>query len=69
MNKHNRLYAVAEPLGEEFCAAVDNKEIDSRSEPKELAKVLHEKFSWDLNDAKKLWCFGPDETGPNVLVD
>lgn len=20
-------------------------------------------------EAKKIWCFGPDETGPNVLVD
>lgn len=49
--------------------AMDNKEISARDDTKELAKALTEKFSWDINDTKKLWCFGPDETGPNVLVD
>jgi elongation factor 2 len=68
-NKHNRLYMSAEPLGEEFCNAIDNKEISARDDPKELAKALAERFQWDINDAKKLWCFGPDESGPNVVVD
>ena len=68
-NKHNRLYAVAEPLGEDLCYALDNKEISARDEPKQLANELQTRFGWDINDAKKLWCFGPDETGPNVLVD
>lgn len=26
-------------------------------------------FSWDVNDARKIWCFGPDDNGPNLLVD
>jgi len=30
---------------------------------------LEEKYKWDPNDAKKIWFFGPDETGPNMLVD
>jgi elongation factor 2 len=68
-NRHNRLYAVAEPLGEEFCKAIDEKVISGRDDPKELSKVLVERFGWDINDTKKLWTFGPDETGPNVLVD
>lgn len=33
-NKHNRLYAVAEPLGEEFCKAVDDKEFSARDDQK-----------------------------------
>jgi elongation factor 2 len=68
-NKHNRIYAVAEPLSDELCKAIDDKEITSRDEPKELSKRLADTFGWDINDAKKIWCFGPDETGPNVLVD
>lgn len=68
-NKHNRLYAIAEPLSNEFCDAIDNKDISARDDPKELYKKLVDQFSWDPNDAKKVWCFGPDETGPNVLVD
>ena len=23
----------------------------------------------DANDVRKIWCFGPDGTGPNVLTD
>merc|ERR1712196_124529 len=26
-------------------------------------------FGWDVNFARKIWCFGPDTTGPNVFVD
>jgi elongation factor 2 len=63
------LYTVAEPLSELFCNDIDTKEISARDDPKELYKKLAEKYSWDINDAKKIWCFGPDETGPNVLVD
>merc|ERR1711881_138334 len=32
-------------------------------------KILQETYEWDPNDAKKVWCFGPDTTGPNLLVD
>ena len=24
---------------------------------------------WNVNDARKIWCFGPDQTGPNMVVD
>ncbi len=60
---------MAEPLGEELCKAIDEKEISARDDPKELAKKLVDLYGWDATDSKKLWCFGPEETGPNVLVD
>ena len=68
-NKHNRLYVKAEPLGEEFCEAVEEGEINARQDPKVRAKILQEKFNWDPTDGRKIWCFGPDGTGPNVFVD
>lgn len=40
-----------------------------KDDAKDLAKTLSQKFDWDLQDAKKIWCFGPEETGPNILVD
>jgi len=52
-----------------LCKGIDEKEISARDEPKELAKRLKDEFDWDPNDCKKVWCFGPDETGPNLLVD
>ena len=34
-----------------------------------MAKLLKDQYSWDADDARRIWCFGPEETGPNVLVD
>merc|ERR1712037_833200 len=33
------------------------------------AKHLQDTYEWDPNDSQKVWCFGPDTTGPNLLVD
>merc|ERR1719243_223469 len=30
---------------------------------------LGDDHEWDPNDAMKIWCFGPEQTGPNLLVD
>jgi elongation factor 2 len=39
-NKHNRLWASAEPLGEALCMAIEKGDISSRDEPKELTTKL-----------------------------
>jgi len=36
---------------------------------KERNRLLSEKHNWDKNDALKIWAFGPDTSGPNLLVD
>lgn len=33
------------------------------------SKILVDEFKWDKNDTVKIWTFGPNNTGPNVLVD
>ncbi|GJM93177.1 hypothetical protein PR202_ga09710 [Eleusine coracana subsp. coracana] len=33
------------------------------------SKILSEEFGWDKDLAKKIWCFGPETTGPNMVVD
>jgi len=69
-NKHNRLYVTAEPFITGLAEAIDKGKIESRTEIKERSKILVEKFEWDPTDARKIWCFGPDEnSGPNLLVD
>merc|ERR1711920_419643 len=60
-NKHNRIYLVAEPMSDELCAAIDDA--------KERAKFMREKFDWDENAARKIWCWGPETEGANVVVD
>ncbi|KAG2146319.1 elongation factor 2 [Suillus clintonianus] len=43
--------------------------VNSRDDYKARARILADDFSWDVTDARKTWCFGPDTTGPNLLVD
>jgi elongation factor 2 len=68
-NKHNRLYMVAEPMEEELAKTIEDGKISPRDDFKSRARVLADDFGWDVTDARKIWCFGPDTTGPNLLVD
>lgn len=69
-NKHNRLYMTAEPLGAEFCKAVDSGDINPGEETKKTARILADNFEWNVTDARKIWSFGcPPDGTPNVIVD
>ncbi|EZG63620.1 elongation factor 2 [Gregarina niphandrodes] len=68
-NKHNRLYITATPLDNELVRLIDDGKVTSRDDVKERASILCDKYGWEKNHAFKIWCFGPDTTGPNVMVD
>merc|ERR1739848_720738 len=68
-NKHNRLYMKAQPMGEELCLAIDKGEVKSTDDMKLRARKLADEFEWDVNHARKIWCFGPDTSGPNIFCD
>ena len=68
-NKHNRLYVIAEPLDEDLVKEIENGNIKSSDDSKQISRTLIDKYQWDQHDAKKLWVFGPDQMGPNFLVD
>ncbi|GLJ52614.1 hypothetical protein SUGI_1119780 [Cryptomeria japonica] len=68
-NKHNRLYFEARPMEEGLAEAIDEGRIGPRDDPKVRGKVLSEEFGWDKDLAKKIWCFGPETIGPNMVVD
>jgi len=68
-NKHNRIFAKAEPLTDELSDKIEKEEVGPKVDPKERSKILVDDFEWDKTDTQKIWCFGPDTNGPNVLVD
>jgi elongation factor 2 len=68
-NKHNRIYLKAEPLGEEVAIAIETGKVSPKDDFKARARVLADEFGWDVTDARKIWCFGPEGSGPNVVVD
>jgi elongation factor 2 len=68
-NKHNRLYLQATPFEDGLAEAVDAGDVGPRDDPKARGRFLAEKFGWDKDISKKIWCFGPDTTGPNMFID
>jgi len=68
-NKHNRIWMKAEPLDEECAKAVEDGKVAPREDFKIRARYLADNHGWDVTDARKIWCFGPDGSGPNFLVD
>lgn len=69
-NKHNRIHAKGQPLEEEVSLAIEKGKISPKDDPKNRAKYMSEEFGWDKEMAGvKLWNFGPENVGPNVLID
>jgi elongation factor 2 len=68
-NKHIRFYCTAEPLADGLAEAIENGQVRPTDDPKARARVLVENYGWDMTEARKIWCFGPDGTGPNLLVN
>merc|ERR1712071_354924 len=36
---------------------------------KTRGRYLADKYDYDVTEARKIWCFGPDTNGPNLMVD
>ena len=68
-NKHNRIYMEARPLEEGLPEKIDEGDIGAQEDVKLRGKKLVDDFGWDKDLTKKIWCFGPDTMGPNMLLD
>ncbi|KAI9363456.1 P-loop containing nucleoside triphosphate hydrolase protein [Zopfochytrium polystomum] len=68
-NKHNRIFMKAVPVEEEVSVAVETGKVNPKDDFKTRARVLADEFGWDVTDARKIWCFGPENSGANFLVD
>jgi len=57
-------------MGMELTDRVENgKGVGSKDDVKEKAKILCEEYDWEKTDALKIWSYGPENSGPNLLVD
>merc|ERR1712072_1076566 len=68
-NKHNRSFMKAVPMPDGLPEDIDKGEVTPRGEMKQRARYLAEKYEYDVTEARKIWCFGPDGSGPNIVVD
>lgn len=68
-NKHNRLWVKAAPIKEELGRLIEAGKISPNQEAKERTRLLVKEHGWDKSDALKIWSWGPENEGPNLLVD
>jgi len=68
-NKHNRLYLTAGPLPDGLAAAIEDGKVTPRDEPKARKTLLCKEYEFDATDAMRIWTFGPETTGANLLID
>jgi len=68
-NKHNRLFMKAVPMPDGLAEDIDKGDVNPRDDFKVRGRYLADKYDYDVTEARKFWCFGPDGTGPNLLMD
>lgn len=69
-NKANRFTMIAEPMDKGLVDDIEAEKVNLQSQtPDEVSKFFEEKYSWDILAAKSVWAFGPDNFGPNLIMD
>jgi len=60
---------IAEPLEKGLAEDIENEIVQIGWGRKRVAEFFLTKYDWDLLASRSIWGFGPDITGPNILVD
>jgi len=68
-NKHNRLFMKATCMPDGLPEDIDNGDVSNKQDFKIRGRYLADKYDYDITEARKIWCFGPDTMGPNLLID
>jgi len=68
-NKHNRLFMKAVPMPDGLAEDIEKGEVNPRDDFKTRGRYLADKYDYDVTEARKIWCFGPDTDGPNLMID
>lgn len=68
-NKHNRLFMKSRPFPDGLAEDIEKGDVTARQELKARARYLADKYEWEVTEARKIWCFGPEGTGANLLID
>ena len=69
VDRRNKITMIAEPLERGIAEDIETGRVNMRMTPKERGKFFEEKYQWDLLASRSIWAFGPDENGPNILLD
>jgi len=68
-NKHNRLYMLAKPMPDGLPEDIDRGDVTDKQDFKIRGRYLADTYEYNVDEARKIWCFVPEGTGPNFLID
>ena len=60
---------IAEPLEKGLAEDIELGAVQLDWSKKRIGEFFQTKYDWDLLASRSIWAFGPDSTGPNILVD
>merc|ERR1712088_981508 len=69
LEESNRLFMKAVPMPDGLADDIDKGEVAPRQDFKIRGRYLADTYEYDVGEARKIWCFGPDTNGPNLLMD
>ena len=59
----------AVPMPDGLAEDIDKGDVNPRDDFKIRGRYLADKYEFDITEARKIWCFGPETNGPNIMVD
>lgn len=65
----NKVTMISEPLESGIANDIEGGRVTMRMTNKERGKFFEEKYGWDLLASRNIWAFGPDDSGPNALIN
>jgi U5 small nuclear ribonucleoprotein component len=68
-NKKNKITMICEPLEKGLAESIENSAVSLKLAPKIVSEYFKVNYDWDALAARSIWAFGPDEQGPNILLD
>ena len=68
-NKLNKFAMLAEPLESGLAEDLESGAVRTDMDKKTITNFFQSNYDWDLLAVRSIWAFGPDECGPNLLMD
>merc|ERR1711937_699342 len=69
IKKGDPVVTYKETLTDDLSDLIESEKVGPKSDPKERGRILVDDFGWEKDETQRIWCFGPDTNGPNMLID
>lgn len=68
-NKKNKLSMICEPLEKGIAEDIENGNVAINWKFDKMSSFFQTKYNWDALGVRSIWAFGPEQNGPNILVN